>query len=114
MAAETERGNGAAVSSRQGARFTGSTERERGRSRKRVDRRKRRQEREEGGRTHVVAGVVAGLVGRVDERELRERARRGAVVEDVLPLDCPGRKPPFLAVKRPVRPYKNAIQNRFT
>jgi hypothetical protein len=44
--------------------------------------------REGGGRTHVVAGVVAGLVRRVDERELRERARRGAVVEDVLPLEA--------------------------
>jgi hypothetical protein len=27
---------------------------------------------------------------------------------------CPGRKPPFLVFKRPARPYKNAIQNRFT
>ena len=27
---------------------------------------------------------------------------------------CPGRKPPFLAVKCPVRPYKNAIENRLT
>jgi hypothetical protein len=26
--------------------------------------------------------------------------------------DCPGQKPPFLAVKRPVRPYKSAIQKR--
>ena len=25
--------------------------------------------------------------------------------------DCPGRKPPFLAVKRPPRPYKTAMQN---
>ena len=25
-----------------------------------------------------------------------------------------GRKPPFLAVKRPARPYKSPIQNRFT
>jgi hypothetical protein len=30
------------------------------------------------------------------------------------PADCPGRKPPFSAVKRPVRPYKNPIQHRFT
>jgi hypothetical protein len=28
--------------------------------------------------------------------------------------DCPARKPPFLAVKRPARPYKTAIRNRFT
>jgi hypothetical protein len=27
---------------------------------------------------------------------------------------CPGREPPFLAVKRPARPYKSAIQNLFT
>jgi hypothetical protein len=27
---------------------------------------------------------------------------------------CPGRKPPFLAVKRPPRPYKIAIQKPFT
>jgi hypothetical protein len=26
---------------------------------------------------------------------------------------CPGRKPPFSAVKRPARPYKSAIQNGF-
>ena len=29
-------------------------------------------------------------------------------------LDCPGQKPPFSAVKRPARPCKNAMQNRFT
>jgi hypothetical protein len=27
---------------------------------------------------------------------------------------CPGQKPPFLPVKRPARPYKSPIQNRFT
>jgi hypothetical protein len=27
---------------------------------------------------------------------------------------CPGRKPPFWAIKHPARPYKGAIQNRFT
>ena len=30
------------------------------------------------------------------------------------PHHCPGQKPPFLAVKRPARPYKTATQNRFT
>jgi hypothetical protein len=25
-----------------------------------------------------------------------------------------GRKPPFVAVKRPARPYKTAVENRFT
>ena len=48
---------------------------------------------------------------------------RGVRVEDLVHhLDlgivvagaCPGRKPPLLAVKRPARPYKIAIQNRFT
>jgi hypothetical protein len=27
---------------------------------------------------------------------------------------CPGRKPPCLVVRRPARPYKSSIQNRFT
>ena len=27
---------------------------------------------------------------------------------------CPGRKPPFWAGKRPARPYKSGVQNRFT
>ena len=48
---------------------------------------------------------------------------RGVRVEDlVYHLDlgvvvagaCPGRKPPVLAVKRPARPYRIAIQNQFT
>jgi hypothetical protein len=30
------------------------------------------------------------------------------------PAACPGQKPSLWAVKRPVRPYKSAIQNRFT
>jgi hypothetical protein len=29
-------------------------------------------------------------------------------------IDCPGRKPPFSAVKRPACPCKSAIQNRST
>jgi hypothetical protein len=38
----------------------------------------------------------------------------GHLVEDALgPVHCPGRRPPFSAVKRPARPYKSAIQNRF-
>ena len=31
-----------------------------------------------------------------------------------LPQSCPGRKPSFSVVKRPARPYKSAIQNRYT
>ena len=39
-----------------------------------------------------------------------------AVAVDRAPIvaalgDCPGRKPPFLAVQRLARPYKNAMQN---
>jgi hypothetical protein len=37
-----------------------------------------------------------------------------AVEEVVLQPLCPGRKPPCLAVKRPARPHKSAIENRFT
>ena len=29
-------------------------------------------------------------------------------------VTCPGRKPPFLAVKPPARPHKSALQNLFT
>jgi hypothetical protein len=29
-------------------------------------------------------------------------------------IHCPGRNPPFLAVKRPARPHKSAIQTRVT
>jgi hypothetical protein len=42
-----------------------------------------------------------------DERQREEG------VEDAVE-DCPGRKPPFLAIKRPAHPYKCATQNRFT
>jgi hypothetical protein len=72
-------------------------------------------------RARALEDVVAGLL-----------LRRGAVplplkrrVHERLPLllllrgarlhgDCPGRKSPVLAVKRPARPYKSATQNRFT
>jgi hypothetical protein len=37
---------------------------------------------------------------------------------DVTPVPrvrhCPGRKPPFWAVRRPARPYKSPIQNVFS
>jgi hypothetical protein len=38
-------------------------------------------------------------------------------IDGVVGGDCPGRKPPFLAAKRPARlfkKYKSAIQNRST
>ena len=40
----------------------------------------------------------------VDDAHERECVERGV---------CPGRKPKFLAVKRPARPFKSTIQNRF-
>ncbi len=45
------------------------------------------------------------FVGAVEDRQ-------GHVLgQPVLGRHCPGRKPPFLAVKRPARPYKSPIQN---
>jgi hypothetical protein len=38
----------------------------------------------------------------------------GRLLRDAFLRHCPGRKPAFLAVKRPARPYKSPIQNRFT
>jgi hypothetical protein len=52
---------------------------------------------------------VGGRRGRRGPRVQRPRRRR-----EVGQLDCPGRKPPFLHVKRPARPCKTAIQKRFT
>ena len=40
----------------------------------------------------------------------RGRGRERGARED----DCPGRKPAFLCVKRPARPYKSPIQNVFS
>ena len=57
-----------------------------------------------GGAPDLEAGP--GAVG-VAERQRAERLR------DLL-LDCPGRKPPFSAVKRPACPYKPTIVTRFT
>ena len=39
--------------------------------------------------------------------------RRGQTDLEDVGVDCPGRKPPFMAVKRPARPYKSPTQNRF-
>ena len=61
------------------------------------------------GQVHLLHALVRLLlVGLVDQ-----------LVHQQLPLavlleDCAGRKPSFLAAKRPVRPYKSAIENRFT
>jgi hypothetical protein len=46
------------------------------------------------------AFFVPILLAAVDQREAGE--------------DCPGRKPPFVDVKRPARSYKSAIESRFT
>jgi hypothetical protein len=50
-------------------------------------------------RCRVAAGVVGG------DAVALEKPARG---------DCPGRKSPKWAVKRPARPYKSPIQNRFS
>jgi hypothetical protein len=39
-----------------------------------------------------------------------ERCCRSAMLDTI----CPGRKPPFSAVKCPARPYKSAKQNKLT
>ena len=54
------------------------------------------------------------------ERRVRRAAASGARGSErsgphIEPFGyCPGREPPFLAVKRPARPYKSAVANRFT
>ena len=56
--------------------------------------------------------VVVG-VDRLEEG-LHAVARAVLLLDLAGQLDCPGREPPFLAVKCPARPYKRAMQNRFT
>ena len=51
-----------------------------------------------------------GLGGVKDEEESGERVQDGRPVVRVLP----GPETGVLAVKRPARPYKSAIQNRFS
>ena len=55
---------------------------------------------------HLAEGVDHSAVG-LEGRPVEVLARALLVV-------CPGREPPFLAVKSPVRPYKSTIQTRFT
>ena len=66
-------------------------------------------------RTHFRAANVPEAVVR-GVLEAAAAAAAGPFVEDVFcrRRHCPGREPPFSAVKHPVRPYKNTIQNRFT
>jgi hypothetical protein len=55
------------------------------------------------------AGPTSGQTWRLSHfavRELQEQRVHLAL--------CPGRSPPFVAVKRPPRPNKSAMQNRFT
>ena len=50
------------------------------------------------------------------ELQLADTRVTGELLEVGLPglaRHCPGRNPPFLAVKRPARPYKSPIQTRF-
>ena len=66
---------------------------------------------------HVVDGqplVLLELFRRELARQRERRGRRHSRGEDPVVLrHCPGQKPPKRAVKRPARPYKSAIQNRF-
>ena len=55
-------------------------------------------------------GAAQELVVPADQRLAREHG----VVEAAEHADCPGRKPPILAVKRIARPCKSAKENRFT
>jgi hypothetical protein len=64
-----------------------------------------------GGRHAAEAGRVRLLV-RVRERVERVEVRGPAARR--LQLHCPGRKPPFLAVKHPARTHKSAIHTRCT
>jgi hypothetical protein len=53
---------------------------------------------------------AADAAGRADAA-----ARRTAADDDLAAAGhCPGRKPPFSVLKRPARPYKSRVQNRFT
>jgi hypothetical protein len=85
-----------------------------------VDRRRLVQQRLSADHELVHEPVGEGGVA-VVERVLRARVGRPAValpeagtVDLVFGLPGPGRKPPFLAVKRPARPYKSTIETRFT
>ena len=55
---------------------------------------------------HLAAAANVGA-----KRLVREGLR--SLDEPGLLVRCPGRKPPFFAVKRPARPYKSAIEKRF-
>ena len=65
----------------------------------------------------TVMGAPLVLVASPPAKTLPGRSRHAASTHSSgtrLPASCPGRKPPFLAVKHPPRPYKRAIQHRFT
>ena len=44
-------------------------------------------------------------------RDRHHEVRLGGLLQDL--GHCPGRKTSFFAVKRPARPYKSAVENRF-
>ena len=71
----------------------------------------------------LAGGALGGRAeaGEVGSRRHRGQARLGVagvdvaqLVAGVAALTCPVRKRQKRAVKRPARPYKTAIQNRFT
>jgi hypothetical protein len=87
--------------------------RERESERERASERERDREREREREAHMLpasetppwAQAPCRFVGSGSSKRL---ASGLSVVTDA----CPGRKPPFSAVKHPARPYKNAMENR--
>jgi hypothetical protein len=62
------------------------------------------------GLADLLALVVLADHDLVDPAILRRPHVHGAILLHL----CPGRKPPFWAVKRHARPYKSTIESRFT
>ena len=68
----------------------------------------------------LVIDLVAAEAEPVESEQVRVEQHLHQVADvrrrEVLGKDavyCPGRKPPKRAAKRPARPYKSTIQNRF-
>jgi hypothetical protein len=61
----------------------------------------------------ICATQCERAVGALASLGVAEGAHRKWVRDPVDRDHCPGRKPPFWAVKRPARPYKSPTQNGF-
>ena len=62
------------------------------------------------------SGPAEDADGGTTENTRRRSAARGRRTSQLLShmsATCPGRKAPFWAVKRPMRPYKSPLQERF-